>query len=263
MSVKKNVPVVREKTTELVESKTLFTGDLGLGFEGVTPTDVAIPFLTILQSLSPQIKKGSVNRVEGAEEGDIFQTVSGQVFKQAQGLALVPCAFRKAYVEWTPREMGGGYVREHADSSALKDCRRDDRNNDVLPNGNYIVETAYHYCVLVNGSTFERVVLGMARTQLKKSRRWNSQMMSLQVLVNGKRVMPPPFSHVYPVTTALEQKDQNSWYNWSIGTPRLIDDPELYGFARHFYQEVKAGQVKVQAPPTEVEGAETTGAEHF
>ncbi|MGH2567286.1 MAG: hypothetical protein ACRDGA_03030, partial [Bacteroidota bacterium] len=54
------------------------------GFENVRTDDIAIPFLRILQSLSPQVKKGA-DRIEGAEEGDILNTVTKAVHKSESG----------------------------------------------------------------------------------------------------------------------------------------------------------------------------------
>ena len=40
-----------------VELENAFEEDLNLGFEEVTSSDIQIPFLRIIQALSPQIKK--------------------------------------------------------------------------------------------------------------------------------------------------------------------------------------------------------------
>ena len=48
-----------------------FEADSGFGFEEVTSSDLQIPFLRIIQALSPQLKKSDAAFIEGAGQGDI------------------------------------------------------------------------------------------------------------------------------------------------------------------------------------------------
>lgn len=220
--------------------------DVGIGFENVTANDVAIPYLKILQALSPELR--GTTKVPGAEEGLIINTVTQQLMKEFR---IIPCAFKKSYVEWTPREAGGGLVKEHSDEKILEKTKKNERNQDVLPNGNLIVTTAYHYVLVLTESGYERAVIAMSSTQLKKSRRWIGQMMSLQVKVGDKTFNPPSFSHSYHVGTGMETKDTNSWFGWIINDPKMIDDKGLYETAKKFGQDVSAGLVKVTEPPAD------------
>lgn len=231
------------------------------GFETMTSDDWAIPYLSILQSGSPQVKKGD-GKVEGAEEGDFYNTVSQEVFKNS--IRLVPCYYEKAWVEWTPRESGGGFVKSHSDESILTKCVKDDKNRDMLPNGNRIVTTVYHYCLLVRSSgDFERVVVTMTSTQLKKSRKWNTQMLNRTIEINGKKIVPPTFSHAYLAETVAESNDQGSWSGWKIGSPELITDAGTYVAARKFHEDVKKGGVKVAQPQEDAVPESSTESEHF
>ena len=220
--------------------------DAGLGFENVSANDVAIPYLKVLQALSPELR--GVTKIAGAEEGLILNTVTGQLMKEVR---IIPCAFKKSYVEWTPREAGGGLVKEHTDEAILEKTRKNERNQDVLPNGNLIVTTAYHYVLVLSEGGFERALIAMSSTQLKKSRRWLGQMMALQVKVGDRSFTPPPFSHSYHVGTGMETKDANSWYGWLINDPIMVQDRNTYDAAKKFGQDVTAGLVKVSEPPQE------------
>lgn len=234
--------------------------DANTGFEGVSTDDVAIPYFAILQSMSPQVKKGP-GRLEGAEEGDLFNNVSQEIFKGEKGIRVIPCAYRKAWVEWVPRDSGGGFVRAYETDDALKTTHKDPTTGrDVLPNGNHLVTTAYHYVLIIReGGGFERAVISMTSTQLKKSRRWISQQMAIQLVGPKGPFTPPPFSHSYLATSAMEQKDQNTWYGWNMAAPTLVSDPGLYAVAKKFNQDVMKGAVKAATPPTE--GAVETSGE--
>ena len=163
----------------------------------------------------------------------------------------------KAYVEWVSREAGGGFVKQHPDEGILKQCVRNEKNLDVLPNGNHIVPTAYHFVLVVGkDGKLDRAVISMTRTQNKKSRRWMSQMMALQIKTPKGMIRPPMYSHSYEIGTALETKDQWSWYGFTIGAPKMLTLTEQYLAARLFHQECVAGNVRVKEPEQEISGAE-------
>jgi hypothetical protein len=237
-----------------------------VGFDGMSVQDAAIPYLMVLQSQSPQVKKGP-GKVEGAEEGDFYNSVTQRVYKGDKGIRVIPCAFRKAYVEWVPKTAGGGFVASYDDDAKLAECHKDPvTGRDMLPNGNHLVATAYHYALIVEESgAFERVVISMASTQLKVSRRWNSQMMALQMDGPAGKFTPPPFSHSYLATTKLEQKDSNTWYGWNIGAPTIVTEPGIFAAAMKFWEDVRKGFVKAKAPDVDAEApaAPTGDSKHF
>lgn len=244
----KNLPATRTAGANLpVKSLTdQMVADSGAGFENVGADDVAIPFLVILQALSPQLR--GTARIKGAAEGDIFNTVTQEVIKG--DIFLIPCFYEKSYVEWRLRENGGGFVQKYHDPSILSKCKRDDRKRDMLANGNQVVTTAYHYCLYLkdNGET-EPVVLGLSSTQLKKSRRWNSTMLSLKMKTPKGIITPPAYSHVYTTSVVDEENDTGSWKGWNFGNPERIEDVDLYQAARKFHDDISHGNVKVSVPP--------------
>lgn len=236
-------------TTTPVSTMDLIAGDLEAGktgFENIRPEDVSIPFIIILQALSPQLR--GPDKLASAVEGDFFNTVSRQVIERP--ITVVPCAFQHAWVEWVPREKGGGFVKQHLTDEILKTCVRNDKNQDMLSNGNIITSTAYYYVLLLNdNSTWERAMLSFVSTQLKKARRWNAQMLALQLVDGDRRLTPPMFSHSYTATSVPETNDRGSWAGWKIENPELLTDRNIYTAARQFNREITAGLVKVTVPP--------------
>lgn len=239
-----SLPISADFLSELQE-------DGGKGFEGVKASDVAIPYYGILQAMSPQVKRGP-QQIVGAEEGDIFNTVTQEVIKSDVGIVSVPCVFQKAYVEWKPRDGGGGFVKQHPDELILNSTEKDQKGNNVLPNGNHIVETAYHYIIRIKeDGTIERAIISMTSTQLRSSRRWLAQQMGLQLNVGGKIFNPPPFSHSYLMKTVLQQKDQYVWSGWDIGHAQLLREKYVYDIAKKFASDIQGGLVKVAPPPSD------------
>ena len=229
-----------------------FEGDAGVGFENMTSNDMAIPFLVILQSGSPQLKRGE-SKIEGASEGDIFNTVTGDFYSGLEGIFVIPCTYKKAYVEWTPRDAGGGFVRQHDDASIMNEASKDATGKDVLPNGHIIVPTAYHYVLITDPITggYNEGVISMTSTQLKKSRKWNSIMNGLKMTKkDGTKFTPPMFSHMYKLTTDPESNELGAWSGWHIDIYSQVPTLELYNAAKKFAKDINDGIIKEATPQT-------------
>lgn len=244
-TVKKAAPPAKQE-----DLTAAMAGDANRGFENVSATDMAIPFIVILQALSPQVKRGD-QQVEGAKEGDIFNTVTGSMFPGDEGIYFIPATFKKAVVEWRPRDDGGGFVAQHDDISGLTGLSKDDNGRIITADGNILVDTAYHYGLLVDPVTndYSTVVISMTSTQLKKSRKWNSLMAGLKMSkADGSKFTPPMFGHMYKLTTVPEENAVGSWSGWDIELFGQTPSIELYTAAKLFADNITKGLIKV-APP--------------
>jgi hypothetical protein len=238
----------------------LMADDAGVGQESMDRSDYAIPRIKILQDLSPQVKKTEQGYIKGSEAGMICDPISEQVFDGEKGVLVIPISYRRSHIEWRPREKGGGIVADHgADGKILEQTHKDDRGRAVLPNGNQITINAEYFVFLVdeeNGS-YTPYVLGMAGTQLKKSRRWNTMINQMRIQnPNGEgTINPAMFYRSYKLSTEPERNDQGSWFGWHITpdkpTTELENGVQLYLAAREFRKQVVAGAVQAQQPAEE------------
>ena len=78
-----------------------FSNDAGMGMENVDSDTFAIPFISVLQGLSPQIET-----VDGAKPGMLINTITNELFKEA---VVIPCAFQRKFLRFVPRDEGGGF----------------------------------------------------------------------------------------------------------------------------------------------------------
>lgn len=261
-----NAIVKKEEAALPTVAMTDLMSDIGMGFEGMSAKDVAIPFVAILQGLSPQVKRGP-NNIEGAREGDIFNTVSQEVINGEEGIVVVPCAYQKKWVEWKTRESGGGFIQAHDTDEILTKTTKNERGQDMLAADRLIVTTAYHYVIVVTAQGFYKAVISMTSTNLKKSRRWNAQMGSIQVTQGERRFVPPAFAHSYLLKTVMETKDANSWFTWDIQNPTLIAfaQPDIYHAAKKFCMDVNGGIIKAPEPPQaeETQTPASNESKHF
>src|ERR1039457_5574570 len=69
-------------------------GDQGKGFEEAGREAYAVPFLRVLQDLSPQVKSKMPGYVPGAKPGNIFNTVTQKFYTS---LRVIPCHFSQSF----------------------------------------------------------------------------------------------------------------------------------------------------------------------
>jgi len=238
----KEVAATKEKSLAVLS---VFEEDSFDGFDSMGQEDFALPFLRLLTATSPE-----VGDVEGAMPGMIYNTVTGQLYDGKKGILVVPCSYLRQYIEWAPRGSGSGApIAMHPATSDIlsKTHREPGDNRDYLDNGNYIENTANHYVmVLDDAGVPSPALIVMKSTQLKKSRKWNSMMMSVKL--NGKSGLytPPMYSQVYRLTTVSESNDKGKWYGWEVERVGSVEDVGVYQTAKAFAQSIKAGDVKVK-----------------
>ena len=245
--------VAQKKTTQVVVSELdkMLEADSGIGLENITTEDMQIPFIRIIQALSPQLQKDDPLYIKGAEQGDIFNTVSQEIYKQDEGVIVVPAFFEKKFLEFQLRSSGGGFVRELAADD--KDITMTSREGtiEMLPNGNELVRTHQHLVIAKSADgTIAPSVLDMKKTQLKVSRRWNTLKNSARL---PSRALMPIYGTAWQLTTVLEANDQGKWFNYKLD--RIHDiTPEIENMmleARNMYQGVSKGEVKMAAAPAD------------
>ena len=83
----------------------------GLGLENVSTSDLLIPRITILQSLSPQLQRNKSEYIEGAQSGDLCDVGLGELLPKP--LWVLPVYFKKQWLEWAPRASNKGLVAMH------------------------------------------------------------------------------------------------------------------------------------------------------
>lgn len=186
----------------------------GAGFENQTSDDYTIPFLQILQALSPQLQDN-----DDLKQGMIINTVTGEVFAGKEGIAFVPATTDHVYVEWKPRDAGGGFVGVHqVDSELVRSCvANQEFGQYTTPEGNDLIETFYVYGIAIDsdGNPSE-AVLAFSSSKIKKYKAWMTKAKTIQIqLADGRRIPAPLFAHRYKLKTESEKNAKGTFFNWS------------------------------------------------
>ena len=237
----------------------LYEGALaGGGLEEVTSEDVQIPFLRVLQALSPQIKKSDPAYIKGAEQGGIFNTVTKKFWSGDDGVLVIPTYFQKKLLEFVPRSEGGGFVGEINPKNLPKIVK--ENGMEMLENGNELVRTAQHYVKIVHDDgTLENAIVDMKKTQLKKSREWVSIMgMFKYPKEAGQNLVGKTMDswyNMFRLTTVEESNDKGSWYTWKIVHEKQVDKIEYVNESKSLHSSLSSGELTA-LPPTDANESE-------
>jgi len=237
----------------------------GAGAENITSKDVSLPFLKILTNNSPQVTQGDAKFISEARPGMVINSVLNTLYSGQEGFKVVPCFFKFEYVEWADRGTQNSVApvaSYPADSDIMSKTTRGDDRKDRLPNGNYIEPTHYHYVMMVdeNDQPTETAVIVMKATQAKKSKKWNSMMLSQRRKGKNGFFQPPTWSQIYKLRTVLEKNSLGSWFGWEIEHEKDIPNETLMNGAMSFYETCKKGNAKVNLSEDQKQETGTDGA---
>lgn len=243
--------VAEVKNNTAVALASMYEEDANSGFESADAEAYAIPFLSVLQSGSPQVKKSDGAYIKGAEEGMLYNTVTQEIISGEDGVEVIPCYYKRSFIKWAPRETGGGYRGEVMPSDPQVTAGKTNADGQLIDaEGNELTDTRTHYVlVLDKNGGYQPAVISMASSQLKKSRQWMSRMNGLKLTrADGTLFTPPMFSHTYKIGTAAESNDKGSWFGWKIEAGAPVANAALYQAAKAFRDAVSSGEVKEQQP---------------
>ena len=247
---KKDVPAEQEKMAVVDYGK-----DAGVGFEGTTASDLSIPFINILQANSPQVQEEDP---PGSKSGYLYNTVTKEIHPGSDGILFLPVyKDGPVWVEWIPRSDGGGFVGIHMPESELVKYAEPIAHPKTgkptrklqIGDGHELVETYHAYGLLLDELPTDETaakgfaVINFTSTKIKPFRDWQTAMYMLK----GR---PPIFANRARITTAMEKRDGNTYYNFRINPYRktwaesLINpanEQDLLKSAKEFREMVISG----------------------
>jgi hypothetical protein len=229
-----------------------FSADAGKGNEGADKDCFAIPYLSVLQKMSPQC-----DEVVGAKAGMLINTITNELFDE---VLIIPCAFQRRFLRFVPRDAGGGYKGDYSpidiELGKIKGVELNDDGFMVIE-GDDLVDTRKHF-VLVKSKTgnWFPALFSLSGTKVKKSKSWMALINGLELkTVNGRPYTPPSYSHIYSVATVKEENDKGKWFNVAIMLEEVISDAVLYAKAKAFNKASVAGDVEENEPESQTPGS--------
>lgn len=214
-----------------------FGDDAGAGMENLGQDEQTIPFLRIIQSNSPIITE---NKVPGAKAGQIFNSATLGVM---DGFEALLAHRDHNYIEWTPRDAGGGFLGVHDPENPDIQIMRKEQGQFGKLKGNggqsEFVETFYHYVfakALAEGGMAFRALIPYASTQIGKYKNLNTRINTELLYPNPKGareapIRPPMWAHRFKFTTQPEKNKKGNFFGWKIDLGATDEETDAYAAA--------------------------------
>jgi|TARA_R100000278_G_scaffold97237_1_gene74368 hypothetical protein len=198
----------------------------------------SLPFIRILQDLSPQLKKQKDEYIEGAESGDLFFAKTQSVLEQP--VEIVPCYTKSIYTEWIPRSKGGGFVGNHpltvVSNPAYEKGR--ERQYDEWLGDNELKFTTYWFVLMKVNDSWEQAVIPFTSSQLRVSRKLTQDINRFRY--DDASIAPPLFAQSWKLKSVLEtSKNGDDYYNFDFVEPKVLDfedDESILSLASDTYK---------------------------
>jgi hypothetical protein len=215
------------------------------GFENMEAADLAKPRLALCQSMTPQRKKTDAKYIQGLEEGDFFNTITGERF--GPEVTVVPLLFYKSRILFRDIDEGGGMLCQSQDAvtgvgepggeCASCPMAQFGEKGEAPQCTNF-----FNYPALVvpaKGPVGPEhlVVLSLKSTGLKAAKDWNSKM-RLRMDKQTRRTLPM-FRGLYRLS-AVEQKNSagQQWHGVRVENAGEVS-AENAAIARDAYESVR------------------------
>ena len=187
---------------------------------------MAVPFIRIIQALSPQLKKSKSEYVEGAEEGMLFNSVSGALYEGP--LRIVVGKFERFYIEWKPNR--GGFVANHEpknfEAKVLPRLIRNEKNKLVDPHTGNEYNDTYIYYVLLPDYIGEGVcIFATNPSYLKEARKLNRLLRTTTIPGTTKRALP--HFMIWNLETVEMSNDQGDWFGPKFTFEQFVTPDQL------------------------------------
>lgn len=197
------------------------------GTEAIEASDMTMPRLALCQSGTPQRKKANPKFIEGLQEGQFFNTLTGQIYGET--VNFVPLFFYKSRIMFKDLDDGGGIL-----------CMSHDGVHCPLNNGGACLHqdwgadgkqpdcTELYNFAVVLPATNEMVVLSLKSTGIKVAKDLNS-------MIRMRR--RDAFTGVYTLGSAAAKSGENDYFAHTLKNAGWIP-PEMFPIYEALYNDV-------------------------
>lgn len=207
--------------------------DTARGSEEVKSSDMVLPRLEIVQALSPIKDDSSAIYNEDAREGMLFNSVTQELLGDTA--YFVPVYFRLEYLIWKDQDMGGGFMGSFPTLDQAEEKKAQEVANGEDPEYIEIVDTPVHYGLRITPEgEMEQIVISMAKTKSKISRKWNAMIQ----IAGGDR-----FGRVYKISTFTDENKKGQKFKNFVVQPAGFPPKKVYEEAERLYTTFRSGEV--------------------
>lgn len=218
---------------------------MGSGFEEATSDSYQIPMLKLLQKMTDEADSDNPAYIEGAKPGMFMNSVSKDLYDGKGGIQVIPCYYRRMFLEWIPRdEADGGKLvgMHHPQSDIVQNAQPSEKNSiNKKFDKNDLIDTRMHFCLLLaNTDLPEPILLSWSNSALGRSKGWMTRMQNLKLKDGNKMINAPSFSHIWTIHSQQESNSKGSWYVPTVKGCEQIKDADLVKAGFTFYETIKS-----------------------
>ena len=223
----------------------------GKGYEHQSQDDIKTPMILVLQALSKVVTK---KLVPGAEAGMFFNNVTEELSNE---LLFVASITNQVYIEWVPREKGGGFAGIHDPSSEVVRnalLANGNKQKDLMVGDNNLVRTFQVWGVLCDDKQPLGVaMLPCASSKINSYKSWNTKTRQFMPKnKDGAPELPPMFSHLVKLTTQFDDTNPSGDFynlvmspaNGDVVSSQISPDDPRFVAAEECYDMAEAGALK-------------------
>lgn len=214
------------------------------GTENLASADVRPPALRLAQSMSPETKRSEPAFIDGLREGDLFNSITQEIYGDKAMEILVINSLGHRNVEFDPTNKGQVIdfnVPDGDPRTEFTDEVRDGQKVRVRPRATKFYD--YLVLLLLEDGRREVATLSLKGTQLKKA-------VTLNTLIKMSNL--PSFAHRIALTPVPEKKGSYSYYGYRVAKVGYASEAD-YQAAEKLFAEMsgKTVQLDTEVDPLE------------
>jgi hypothetical protein len=214
-------------------------GDDHRGTEHIAKDDMQMPRLLLAQGLSPQLDPNSPKYIDALKNGQLFNSLSGTVYGKDPIKFYVVRADAPRWVEFIPREQGGGIKDPNVKfGDPRTQFRTDDAGKPLPP----IATKFYDYVLMFaedGGGLWkqgELIALSLKSTGIKVAK-------ALNTFIKMKNA--PCFAGVYSIGVSSEKNTKGTYNVYALKDLGFVQDKALYDKLGEVFEALKDKDLKL------------------
>lgn len=232
-------------------------------------SDYLIPYIYVLQPLSPQVLARNEQQIPGAEPGDIW--LKGSEDPIHKEMWFQPCIFWREWVLWVPRAKGGGIAgrapgidenRPPEGATRYVDPENPNAPKWKSPDGNDWVFTRYFGGNVWAGEDTEPqpYVMSLSSTGHTFAKDWWNKIQRRRDKRLPPDKKPPIWGSIYHIITKPKSNNRGEWYMFEIDDAEFatVDQLDL----GHELHQAFASGAKKAADPEDLGGSAGASGEN-
>jgi hypothetical protein len=204
------------------------------GTEHMEQDDVQIPRLSIAQQMSPELEEGHSKQIKELKVGEIFNSLTQRIYGRGPLDFAIVRASRPRWVEFAPRDEGGGVVDPNVPAG---DPRTEFWVDDFGKRRPPRATKFYDFVIVLEPEGAREIVaLSLKSTGIAVAKALNG----LIKLRNA-----PLYAGVYQTSSKTKKNPKGTFYQFNIQPAGWPKTQETLAFLKDLFDALKVQEVKI------------------